>query len=87
MERVSVWGSARVVYCHAVRRISHEANNTRNVRATLRRSVLMAFASLFLGGGLDAGVNTDSPVLGFFTPKMAFLAGHHALAIGPCHSF
>ena len=47
----------------------------------------MAFASLFLGGGLDAGVNTDSPVLGFFTPKMAFLAGHHALAIGPCHSF
>ena len=49
--------------------------------------VFMAFASLFLGGGLDAEVNTDSPVLGFFTPKMAFLAGHHALAIGPCHSF
>jgi hypothetical protein len=47
----------------------------------------VAFASLFLGRGLDAEVNADSPVLRFFTPKMAFLARHHALAIGHCHPF
>ena len=80
-------GQRAVVYCQAVRGIGHEANNTRNIPATLRRSVFMVFASLFLGSGLDAEVNTDSPVLRFFTPKMAFLAARHALAIGHRHSF